>query len=481
MTGGLITGGPTASGPTSGGHGPEGWAPLRDPSGPRQFKLPTTPFGRLGVAHGLVTAADAMVTLALAGSLFFSLSVDAAKSKVLLYLILSLAPFAIVAPLIGPWIDRFSGGRRWVIIGSCLLRAVLALVMAGNLNSLLLFPLAFAILVVSKTYSVARSSLVPEVVRGELQLMTANSRLALIAGLAAIAGQIPALAVRFIGGEDWVLRLAAVAFLACAAASFRIVTLGHLTDHRGDQRSDDSASGSHPLQPGELSDGPDHSLSPAVQVAVTVMAIMRGQVGLLLFLVLFSFRRDDVATGWYAAVGVAAAAFTAIGAALSPKLRERVREDVILAAMPVVGGFAALLCSVQSSPLLTVVLGAAIGLASSAGRVALDAVLQRDVRSERRSAEFGRVETLFQLVWVAGALLPVAIDLPRWLGALVIAMSSAAAVAIGVIGEPALRWVAGQAKGLRPTWWKKPIRPEPDVVDNAWAEDTRWTDDTRSQ
>jgi hypothetical protein len=448
-----------------------GWAPLRDPTGPQRFQLPRTPFGRLGTAHGLVTAADAMVTLALAGSLFFSLSVDAAKSKVLLYLVLSLAPFAIVAPLIGPWIDRFSGGRRWVIIGTCVLRAVLALFMAGQLDSLLLFPLAFSLLVVSKTYSVARSSLVPEVVRGEAQLMTANSRLALIAGIAAIAGQIPALVVRFLGGEDWVLRLAAVAFLMCAVASFRIVTL---ESPAGSTRADKPHRGRATQDlPTEAIADDDTMLSPAVRVAVTVMAVMRGQVGLLLFLVLFSFRRDDVATGWYAAVAVAAAAFTAVGAAISPKLRDRVREDVVLAATPIVGGIAALLCAVQSSPLMTAVLAAAIGLASSAGRVAFDAVLQRDVRAERRSAEFGRVETLFQLVWVAGALLPVAVDLPRWLGALVIAISSAAAVAIGVIGEPALMWIAGQAKGLRPTWWtnwwRKPIRPEPDAPEDPWT------------
>ena len=41
-----------------------------------------------------------------------------AQWKVGLYLLLTFAPFAVAAPLIGPVIDRLKGGRRWMIIGS---------------------------------------------------------------------------------------------------------------------------------------------------------------------------------------------------------------------------------------------------------------------------------------------------------------------------------------------------------------------------
>ena len=33
----------------------------------------------------------------------------------LLFQLISVAPFAIVAPLIGPWLDRMTGGRRFVV------------------------------------------------------------------------------------------------------------------------------------------------------------------------------------------------------------------------------------------------------------------------------------------------------------------------------------------------------------------------------
>jgi len=68
-----------------------------------------TPFGRLALLHVVMTAGDTLVTVSLAGSLFFSISLGAAKNQVILYLLLTMAPFAVVAPLLGPVIDRSRG------------------------------------------------------------------------------------------------------------------------------------------------------------------------------------------------------------------------------------------------------------------------------------------------------------------------------------------------------------------------------------
>ena len=56
----------------------------------------STPFGRLAVAQAASVVGDACLTVALAGSIFFSLSPGAARPKVLLYLLLTVAPFAVV-------------------------------------------------------------------------------------------------------------------------------------------------------------------------------------------------------------------------------------------------------------------------------------------------------------------------------------------------------------------------------------------------
>jgi len=71
-----------------------------------------SPFGRLALTHVLMTAGDTLFAVSLAGSLFFSISPTAAKDKVLLYLLLTMGPFAVVAPALGPLIDRSRGARR---------------------------------------------------------------------------------------------------------------------------------------------------------------------------------------------------------------------------------------------------------------------------------------------------------------------------------------------------------------------------------
>ena len=120
-----------------------------------------TPFGRLALVHVVMTAGDTLVTVSLAGSLFFSISPEAAKNRVILYLLLTMAPFAVVAPLLGPVIDRSRGARRATVVVSAACRAVVCLIMAVGLKSLLLFPEAFTMLVLSKVYLVTKGSLVP--------------------------------------------------------------------------------------------------------------------------------------------------------------------------------------------------------------------------------------------------------------------------------------------------------------------------------
>ena len=88
--------------------------------------------------------ADAAMVVALADSLFFDIDLDADRSRVLLFLVVGFAPFLVVAPLIGPMIDRVAGGRRLVIQMVALARVVLTLLMAAYVDALALFPRVFA-------------------------------------------------------------------------------------------------------------------------------------------------------------------------------------------------------------------------------------------------------------------------------------------------------------------------------------------------
>jgi hypothetical protein len=132
---------------------------------------------------------DAMVTVALAGTVFFSAPSEAQRGNVLLYLLMTMAPFAVVAPIIGPALDRLQHGRRLVMAATAVGRAVLAVVMAMNFTDLLiLFPAALGSLVLSKAYSVIRSAAAPRLVPSNLTLVEANARLSIFGLGAALIG-----------------------------------------------------------------------------------------------------------------------------------------------------------------------------------------------------------------------------------------------------------------------------------------------------
>ena len=151
-----------------------------------------TPFARLARTHALMAAGDAVIAIALAGSLFFDISPGAARTKVALYLLFTMLPFTIVAPLVGPAIDRMAGGRRAIVVACAAGKAIVSVFMITHLDGLALFPLAFTTLVLSKAYAVCKSALVPSLVRSDEELVEANSKLGLIAGVVGFAAGVPA-------------------------------------------------------------------------------------------------------------------------------------------------------------------------------------------------------------------------------------------------------------------------------------------------
>src|SRR4051812_15382050 len=142
-----------------------------------QDQFTVSPFARLARTHALSTAADAMVATALAGTIFFEGATSQARGKVFLYLLLTMAPFALVAPLIGPALDRARSGRRWMIVATTVGRAVATLVMMRDVETLWFYPEAFVVLVLQRGYAIARSALVPATVGSDEELVEANSKL----------------------------------------------------------------------------------------------------------------------------------------------------------------------------------------------------------------------------------------------------------------------------------------------------------------
>ncbi len=383
-----------------------GWEPLRKGAGGGRFGR--SPFSRLAIVHMLSAAGDTFVTLALAGSLFFSISPQAARGRVALYLVLTMAPFAVVAPFLGPVLDRRRGGRRWMLVGSAAARALVCISMATHLQGLLLFPEAFLVLVLSKAHLVTKSALVPTTVADESQLVTANARLAVLAvlsGFAAAAVGVPVLKIGFLGGP-WVVRLASLAFAAAAVAAMRV------------PRPSDG--------PGpEPAEAKEELHVPTVRMAATAMSVLRAVVGFLTFFVAFAFRAEGSPAWWFGAVLACSLGGTLVGNLVAPRLRRRLPEErMLLGCLALVSVVAVLAGFVRGLGAFCLV-AAATGVAAAAAKLAFDSIVQRDAPDAVRGRTFARFETRFQLVWVAGAFLPVVVHISPDLGIDVIAVAAA--------------------------------------------------------
>src|SRR5215472_11911260 len=191
--------------------------------------------GRTGLAQLIELSAgasvgDGFVAVGLAGTLFFSATVTEARGRVALALIITMAPFALLAPFVGPMLDRVRQGRKYILIGTVFARGLLCWGMAGAVqhnDTLTLLPAAFGILVLQKAYGVTRASVTPRLLPAEITLVTANARVALASLIAAslgvpIAAGIDALAGGHDGGPAWVLRVGTLVYLAAIVPGLRL-------------------------------------------------------------------------------------------------------------------------------------------------------------------------------------------------------------------------------------------------------------------
>jgi hypothetical protein len=175
-------------------------------------------------------AADAFVAVALAGTLFFSTSVDQARGRIALTLLITMAPFAVLAPFIGPMLDRVRDGRRYIMLGTLLARGLLCWGMAGaaqHNDTVTLLPAAFGVLVLQKAYGVTRSAVTPRLLPAKITLVSANARISLAALISSAVGVGAAGAVSLLAGGGsaggaWALRVGTVVYLAAIALGIRL-------------------------------------------------------------------------------------------------------------------------------------------------------------------------------------------------------------------------------------------------------------------
>ena len=366
-------------------------------------------------------AADAAMAVALANTLFFAAASGESKSKVALYLLITIAPFAVIAPLIGPALDRLQHGRRVALATSFALRTALAVVLIANYDGAngsfppwVLYPCALGMMVLSKSFSVLRSAVTPRVLPPTIDLVRVNSRLTMF-GL--LGGTI-------VGGGDrrgrastcstlfqlpGALYVVVAVTVAGAVLSMRIPKWVEVTD--GEVPTTLSYHGPteqisrRPSQPrsrsGPTTVGPQHHHLAVGQ--------LHHQGDGRLPVPLPGVRRQ-------------VARRQRLGAAAHPRpdRRRRGRSATSRATSPPPGSSSAIPRSWWCAAAIAVTAGRAghrahrqpvrrrrrhaghLGRQRRSPRRRLDASLQDDLPEESRASAFGRSESLLQLAWVAG-------------------------------------------------------------------------------
>ena len=399
--------------------------------------------------HAVNSAGDMLVTVALASTIFFSVPTSEARGRVALYLLITMAPFVLLAPVIGPLLDRLPSGRRSAMALSMLARAAIAWMMTSSISgSLTIYPEALGVLVASKAYGVVRSVVVPRLLPKRVTLVKANSRVTL-AGLIATAIATGVGGLLHLIGPTWPLRGAFLVYLVGAVLAFH---LPHRVDvakdeqrailHAqreaataayaaatadGDQADTEAGAGAgrgggtHPsgLQPAE----PKlrlRSVGPSVVLALTAEGTLRGLSGFLTFFLAFLLREHPVG-GLRSTVelGIVVSALgigNTLGTALGSWLRSRGPEMLITFLLAI--ATASALAAALAYGLFTITLLAGVaGVTQSLGKVALDSLIQRDVPERVRTSAFARSETLMQLTWVIGGGIGIVLPLVGQVGA----------------------------------------------------------------
>jgi MFS family permease len=375
-------------------------------------------------------AVDAAMAVALANTLFFAAASGESKGKVALYLLITIAPFAVIAPLIGPALDRLQHGRRVALATSFMLRTALAVVLIANYDgatgsfpSWVLYPCALGMMVLSKSFSVLRSAVTPRVLPPSIDLVRVNSRLTMfgLLGGTMVGGAIAA-------GFEYLLNLfdmpgalyvVVAVTVAGAALSMRIPKWVEVTE------GEVPATLSYHGRTGALRRQPETPSSARQPLGRNIITALWGNctikvmVGFLFLYPAFYAKSHD-ASGWeqlriLGLIGAAAAIGNFAGNFTSARMKLGHPAQVVVRCTIAVTA-SALATAVSGSLLVAAIATLITSGASAIAKASLDASLQDDLPERSRASAFGRSESLLQLAWVAGGAIGVLIYTQLWVG-----------------------------------------------------------------
>ncbi|WP_402463758.1 MFS transporter [Isoptericola aurantiacus] len=376
-------------------------------------------FRRLFAVRLVSQAGDGMFQVGLASLLFFSPERAGTAAGVASAFAVMLAPFTLVGPFAGVFLDRWR--RRQVLMIGNAVRVVLAAAMAAVMlttglagaGEAWVIVLGLAALSVNRFLLAALSAGLPRVVDGPL-LLTANSLTPTLGTGAAFLG----------GGVGFVVGLAVpagrvhdAAALVCASVAFAGATVLALRLGKDQLGPEHPRRGALAAEIAEVArglvDGARYLVARRTPgQGLLVMAAHRFLYGVV-FIAAILISRNLLAEPGDTSAGLANFAMvlgaTGVGGACAivatPVLSRRTGPQGWIVCMLLLAAASQLLLA--TTPTRTVVLVGAglLGLAAQSAKIAVDTIVQRDTHDDYRGRAFAFYDVLFNAAFVGAAVL----------------------------------------------------------------------------
>jgi hypothetical protein len=256
---------------------------------------------------------------------------------------------------------------------------------------------------------VSKSALVPAVVRSERELVEANSKLGVIAGISGAIAVIPAAGLQVTIGTRATLLYGAVLFGVAL-----VLALGLPQELRV---TPDSPSAATPA-----------ASTTGLQLAWVAMLILRATAGFMLFHLAFLFRGEPNEKTLIGAAVALSSLGTMVGNSIAPRLRRTLHEERMITVALVLPAVAGLVAAVVGGARMGIAVAVVVNFAAALSRLSFESIVQRDGPATNRGQAFARFETRFQLGWVIAAVLPVLLEKPGSVGYVLVGAVTAAAV-----------------------------------------------------
>jgi MFS family permease len=412
-------------------------------------------------------ASSATMAVGLANTLFFSAATGESRTKVALYLLITVAPFALIAPVVGPMLDRIQRGRRLALAVSCVGQGLLSVVMALHLNDWLLYPAALGTLVLSKSFDVLKAAVTPRVLPEGMTLSKTNARLTVFGLFAGLVFGAVASGFAKLFGSPGALWFTAVLCIADAVLCLGIPAWVEVTE--GEVPASLRAEPNRPKR---------QPMGRHVVIGLWGNGAIRLMTGFLMLFPAFVIKTLEQHSAFkqlllLGLVAGAAGVGSFVGNAVGARMQFGKPDQVVLGCLAgcLAGGVLAALTGNVTTAAIAALIAA---VASALAKISLDATIQNDLPEASRASAFGRSETVLQLTWVFGGALGVLLPTTFWLGFLVVSIL----MALGLVQTVFLRRgrsLLPALGGWRPTRPNVMFRTRPGAKPDAGDESERPT------